>query len=110
MALLQSTMKEGVRNLLLNLRKITLPDGSRVDFGIDWAKVVVPKEQGGDGLLGPESPDELGQLPVTSVATTKQQAASGQPPVTSGPTATTPQSEEPGQHPGASESATEQLL
>ena len=102
-------MREGVKNLLLNLGKITL-DGSRVDLGIDWARVIVPKEHGGDSLLDSGSPSELGQLPVTSVATTKQQAASGQPSDTSGPAATTPQAEEPGQQPGASETATEQLL
>ena len=81
MALLQSTMVEGIRNLLANLKKVTLPDGSKNAFGIDWARVVVPREQEGNGQLGSESqavvaatqqPEESGQLSDTSVVATEQ--------------------------------------
>jgi hypothetical protein len=78
MALLQSTMIEGIRNLLANLKKVTLHDGSKVALGIDWAKVVIPREQKGNGELGSGSqvvvaatqqPAESGQLSDTSVVT-----------------------------------------
>jgi hypothetical protein len=41
---LQSMMIKGVRNLLENLKKVTLQDGSKVTLGIDWAKVFVPRK------------------------------------------------------------------
>ena len=93
-------MEEGVKNIMSTLGNVK-HGGKRVDLGIDWANVIPPR----DNLLDSGSPGELGQLPVTPVSTTKQQATSGQPPVASGPTAPTPKSEEPGQHPGASEPA-----
>jgi hypothetical protein len=110
LALLQSTMKEGIRNLLFNLKKVTLPNGSKVAFGIDWAKVVVPREQEGNGVLGSESPDESGQLSDTSVVATEQQAETGQLSDTSGSAAATQQPEESGQLFDASVVATEQRV
>jgi hypothetical protein len=59
-------MIKGVRNLLENLKKVTLQDGSKVTLGIDWAKVFVPRKGKGKGKCSSRSQEAATQQPTAS--------------------------------------------
>jgi hypothetical protein len=59
---------DGIRKVLVNLKRVTLPDGTEITLGIDWGKVFVPTGNKGKGKSSSKR----------QVAATQESTASGQ--------------------------------